>query len=79
MHINKLYISLIFSILGVLKLLIFTQRMHNLYAILAKFIDICKQFSTNLVNTQDNIPRGRGPLFRFGSSLIEPNYGSYWH
>jgi len=57
MHINKLYISLIFSILGAFKLLIFNQRMHNLYAIFAKFLDICKQFSTNLVNAQGNIPR----------------------
>ena len=31
--------------------------MHNLYAIFAKFRDICKQFTGNLVNEQGNIPR----------------------
>lgn len=31
--------------------------MHNLYAIFAKFRDICKQVAGNLVNEQGNIPR----------------------
>lgn len=30
--------------------------MHNLYAIFAKFRDICKQVAGNLVNEQGNIP-----------------------
>ena len=32
------------------KLLIDKYRMHNLYAIFAKFLNICKQVSGNLVN-----------------------------
>ena len=31
--------------------------MHNLYAILAKFLHICKKFSDNLVTEHGNIPR----------------------
>ncbi|MBR8709947.1 hypothetical protein IX321_002778 [Bacteroides pyogenes] len=31
--------------------------MHNLYTILAKFLNICKQISGNLVNEHGNIPR----------------------
>ena len=31
--------------------------MHNLYAIFAKFLDICKQKAGNLVNEQGNVPR----------------------
>ena len=31
--------------------------MHNLYAIFAKFLDICKMFSADLVNEKGNIPR----------------------
>ena len=40
---------LIFSKLKVPKLLIDKYRMHNLYAIFAKFLNICKQVSGNLV------------------------------
>ena len=47
---NKLCISLIISILMVIKLLIYSSIMHNLYAIFAKFLDICKMFSGDLVN-----------------------------
>lgn len=54
---KKLHISLNVNILEVTKLLIFNQRMHNLYAIFAKFLDICKQMAGNLVNEQGNIPR----------------------
>jgi len=42
---NKLRILLIFSILMVAKLLIYNSTMHNLHAIFAKFLDICKIFS----------------------------------
>lgn len=54
---NKLCILLIFSILEVTKLLIRYRPMHNLSAIFAKFLHICKLFSTNLVNEHGNIPR----------------------
>ena len=55
---------LIFSKLKVAKLLIDKYRMHNLYAIFAKFLNICKQVSGNLVNESGNIPR-RGVVPRF--------------
>lgn len=53
---KKLCILLIFIILVAFKLLISTQRMHNLYAIFARFLDICKKIAGNLVNEQGNIP-----------------------
>lgn len=31
--------------------------MHNLHAIFAKFLEICKQFSKEMVNEKGNIPR----------------------
>ena len=38
--------------------------MHNLYAIFVKFLDICKQFADDLVDTRRNIPRvGSKPRF----------------
>ena len=61
---KKLCILLIFSKLKVAKLLIDKYRMHNLYAIFAKFLHICKQVSGNLVNESGNIPR-RGVVPRF--------------
>ncbi len=54
---SKLYILLIFDILEVTKLLIINRPMHNLYAIFAKFLHICKRFSYNLVNEYGNLPR----------------------
>ena len=45
---------LIFGKLKVSKLLIDKYRMHNLYAIFAKFLNICKQVSSNLVNESGN-------------------------
>lgn len=39
------------------KLLIDKYRMHNLYAIFAKYLDICKQIADNLVNARGNLPR----------------------
>ena len=53
----KSCILLIFSVLMVTKLLIYSSIMHNLYAIFAKFLDICKMFSADLVNEKGNIPR----------------------
>ena len=61
---KKLHISLICSILVVIKPLIHNQRMHNLYAIFARFLDICKFFGKSLVNEQGNKPR-RGVVPRF--------------
>ena len=49
--------SLIISKLVVIKQLIYIQRMHNLYAIFAKFLDICKQIAGKLVNELGNVPR----------------------
>jgi hypothetical protein len=40
--------------------------MHNLYAIFAKFLEICKQFSKTLVNEKGNQPR-RGVVPRFSN------------
>ena len=54
---KKLRILLIFIKLDVLKHLIYIYRMHNLYAIFAKYLDICKQKAGNLVNEQGNVPR----------------------
>lgn len=48
---------LIINILMDFNQLIANSHMHNLYAIIAKFRDICKQFAGNLVNEQGNIPR----------------------
>ena len=41
----------------VLNQLIANSYMHNLYAIFAKYLDICKQLVGNLVNERENIPR----------------------
>lgn len=55
---------MIFSKLNVIKLLIDKYRMHNLYVIFAKFLNICKQVAGNLVNESGNFPR-RGVVPRF--------------
>lgn len=55
---------LVISKLDVLNLLIYNQRMHNLYAIFAKFLEICKHFGKTLVNEKGNQPR-RGVVPRF--------------
>lgn len=59
-----MHISLIVSKLVVLKELISNLRMHNLYAIFAKFLEVCKQNAKNFVNERGNIPR-RGKVPRF--------------
>ena len=66
---KKLHISLIVSILEVFKSLILNQAMRNLYAIFAKFLEICKKMSLNLVDEQGNIPR-RGVVPRFSDIEI---------
>ena len=55
--VKKLCILLMFSKLEVSNHLIYNYRMHNLYAIFAKFLDICKQMAGNLVNGYGNMPR----------------------
>ena len=61
---KKLYISLIFSNLVVSKTLSPNHRMYNLYTKFVKILEICKQFSENLVNESGNVPR-RGPIPKF--------------
>ena len=61
---KKLHISLIFSNLVVFKTLSSNHRMHNLYTKFVKILEICKQFSENLVNENGNVPR-RGPIPKF--------------
>ena len=61
---KKLHISLIFSNLVVIKTLSSNQRMYNLYTKFVKILEICKQFSENLVNESGNVPR-RGPVPKF--------------
>ena len=61
---NKLYISSLFSNLLVAKTLSSTHRMYNLYTKFVEILEICKQFSENLVNESGNVPR-RGPVPKF--------------
>ena len=61
---KKLHISLIFSNLVKSKPLSTNPRICNLYTKFVKILEICKQFSHNLVNKQGNIPR-RGPMPKF--------------
>ena len=51
---KKLYISLIFSNLVVFKTLSPNHRTYNLYTKFVKILEICKQFSENLVNESAN-------------------------
>ena len=66
---KKLCILLIFSKLKLTKVLIEQYRMHNLYAIFARFLDICKQVAGNLVNESGNVSR-RGVVPRFSDIEI---------
>ena len=61
---SKLYMSLIFSNLLVTKTLSLNRCMYNLYTKFVKILEICKQFSENLVNESGNVPR-RGPVPKF--------------
>ena len=56
--------SLIFSNLATIKTLSSNHRMYNLYTKFVKILEICKQFSENLVNESGNVPR-RGPVPKF--------------
>ena len=61
---KRLYMSLIFSNLLVTKTLISNHRMYNLYTKFVKILEICKQFSENLVNESGNVPHhGHVPKF----------------
>ena len=51
---KRLYMSLIFSNLVVIKTLSSNHRMYNLYTKFVKILEICKQFSENLVNESAN-------------------------
>lgn len=64
MH-KKLYISLIFCNLVVLKSLsTHIIVMHNFVTKFRKILEICKQFAGNLVNEKGNVPRcGVVPIF----------------
>ena len=53
---KKLCILLIFSKLKVTKLLIDKYRMHNLYAIFAKLLNICKQITDNTMTGVKQLP-----------------------
>ena len=61
---GKLRILLIFINLVQSKSLSLNHRMHNLYTKFVRILEICKQFSHNLVNAEGNIVR-RGPVPRF--------------
>ena len=45
----------------IIKTLSSIHRMYNLYTKFVKILEICKQFSENLVNESGNVPR-RGPV-----------------
>ncbi len=61
--------SLIFSILELLKALMLNLRMHILFAIFAKFLEICKQFGKNLVSAKGNQCRS-GVVPRFSDMEV---------
>ena len=61
---KRLYMSLIFSNLVVLKTLSPNHRMYNLYTKFVKILEICKQLSEKLTNESGNVPQ-RGSVHRF--------------
>ena len=61
---KRLYISLIFSNLVVLKTLSSNHRMYNLYTKFVKILEICKQVPEKLTNESGNVPH-RGSVHRF--------------
>ena len=52
---KKLHMSLVFGNLVMFKTLSSNHRMHNLYTKFVKILEICKQFSENLVNEFGNV------------------------
>ena len=73
---KKLHISLIFSNLVVFKTLSPNHRMYNLYTKFVKILEICKQFSENLVNESGNVPR-RGPVPKFSDLDLARQYSTH--
>ena len=63
---KNLYVLLIFRNLVVFKTLSLNQRMYNLYTKLVKILEVCKQFSVNLVNELSNVSR-RGNVPKFSN------------
>lgn len=63
---KNLYVLLIFRNLLVFKTLSSNQRMYNLYTKLVKRLEVCKQFSVNLVNELSNVSR-RGNVSKFSN------------
>lgn len=63
---KNLYVLLIFRNLVVFKTLSLNQRMYNLYTKLVKILEVCKQFSVNLVNELSNVSR-RGNVSKFSN------------
>ena len=61
---EKLHIQDFICNLVITKTLSLIIRMHNLYAIFAKLLNICKQIAGNLVNESGNVPR-RGVVPKF--------------
>lgn len=61
---KKLRISLIFSNLVVVKTLNSNHCMHSLYANFVRILEVCKQYSLDLVNDKGNMPR-RGVIPKF--------------
>ena len=61
---KRLYISLIFSNLVVIRTLSSNHRMYNLYTKFVKILEICKQLSEKLTNESGNVPQ-RGSVHRF--------------
>lgn len=66
---KKICILLIINKLVVIKQLIYIQRIHNLYAIFAKNLNICKQVAGNIVDELGNVPR-RGVVPKFSDLEI---------
>lgn len=66
---EKLHMSLTFINLVLSKSLSLNYRMHNLYTKFVRILEICKQFSHNLVNAQGNIVR-RGSVPRFSETVL---------
>jgi len=53
--------------------------MHNLYAIFAKFRDICKQFAGNLINEEYTSMWCRSQIFRLGSGCSQYGFWIHWY
>lgn len=62
--IKKLHILLIYSNSVMTKPLSFNHCMYNFYTKFVKILEICKQYSKNLVNDHGNISRS-GPVPKF--------------